>query len=189
VASLSRPRRPASLRQASCHLLLSWRWELRRGSEALPCRTGRNERRLAQGLADGGEVACEKVHRMKTGKDGFSPCGCEAESDLTSLAWLVVVISGGTPASNRGSDPTDLAWAGTAGPMEMADGEREIAPAFYGAAPADWARERTRGFGVGSGAMSLISRGSRRFGTSVQFQRVERPVRISILCPPFAAEG
>jgi hypothetical protein len=34
-------------------------------------------------------VACEKVHRMKTSKEGFSPCGCEAESDLTSLAWWV----------------------------------------------------------------------------------------------------
>jgi hypothetical protein len=80
-------------------------------------------------------VACEKVHRMKTGKDGFSPCGCEAESDLTSLAWLVVVTSGGTPASNRGSDPTDLAWAGTAGPMEMADGEREFAAGILWGGP------------------------------------------------------
>ena len=55
-------------------------------------------------------MACEKVHRMKTGKEGFSPCGCEAESDLTSLAWLVVVTIGGTPASDGGWDPTSLAW-------------------------------------------------------------------------------
>ena len=58
-------------------------------------------------------MACEKVHRMKTGKEGFSPCGCKAESDLTSLAWVVIVTGGGTQGSDGGSDPPSLAWCET----------------------------------------------------------------------------